>query len=71
MASVARAYEATQKALSLIDDASDGEAALIRALEARYPSAEPAPDMDTWNDDYAVEMCKVFKVLQDDIDVVA
>ncbi len=69
MASVARAYEATQNAVARIDYANEGEAALIRALETRYPTREPAEDMNTWNDDFADAMRGVYQAFPDDLDV--
>ena len=69
MASVARAYDATQNALARIGHASEGEAALIRALEARYPAQEPAKDMNTWNDNFAGAMRRVYQAYPDDFDV--
>ena len=68
--SVARAYEATQEALKRIDNASEGEAGLIRALAYRYPAPDPAPDMNTWNNDFADAMRKVHASYPDDLDVV-
>jgi tetratricopeptide (TPR) repeat protein len=68
--SVTRAFEATQNALAKIDQASEAEAALIRALKHRYPSAVPAGDMNTWNDDFANAMREVYRAYPDDHDVV-
>ena len=69
--SLARAYDATQQAVALIDHASDAEAALIRALVSRYPSRETTDDMSGWNDEYAVQMRKVYASFPDDLDVAA
>ena len=67
--SVARAYDSTQNALVNIEHANGAEAALIRALEFRYPSRLPTKDMNTWNDDYANAMRKVYSQFSDDLDV--
>lgn len=67
--SVARAYDATQAALDKIDHASEAEAGLIKALTLRYPTREPAKDMNTWNDDFADAMRKVYTQFPDDLDV--
>ncbi|MGE4611169.1 MAG: hypothetical protein AAED33_07220 [Paracoccaceae bacterium] len=69
MRSVARAYEATQAALAKIKYASAAEAGLIRALTLRYPARTPAPDMNTWNDDFADALRKVYTKFSDDLDV--
>ena len=69
MRSVARAYDATQDALDKIEHASEAEAELIKALTLRYPTREPAKDMNTWNDDYADAMRKVYAQFPADLDV--
>lgn len=69
MRSVARAYDATQDALAKIEHASESEANLIKALTLRYPTHEPARDMNTWNDDFAEAMRKVYAKFPDDLDV--
>ena len=69
MRSVARAYDATQDALAKIVHASQAEAGLIKALTLRYPTREPAKNMNTWNDDFADAMRKVYTQLPDDLDV--
>ncbi len=71
IASVARAHGAAQTALRLIGQASDAEAALIRALAARYPDPAPGGDMDAWNDDFAAAMRRVHAAFPDDLDVAA
>ena len=69
MRSVARAYDATQNALAKIEHASEAEAGLVKALTLRYPTREPAKDMNTWNDDFADAMRKVYSRFPDDLDV--
>ncbi len=67
--SLAQAYDATQAALALADHASPVEAALIRALPARYPDRRPAPDMCPWNDDFANAMRAVYATHPKDAEV--
>lgn len=59
--SLALAYDATQVALALAEAVSPVEAALIRALPARYPSRTPAEDMCPWNDDFATAMRQAYR----------
>ncbi|SEO29297.1 hypothetical protein SAMN04490248_103194 [Salinihabitans flavidus] len=59
-AALAAAYDATQAALTCLDGVSAEEAALIRALPARYPQREPIADMSAWDDDFADAMRAVF-----------
>ncbi|PJE25849.1 hypothetical protein SAMN06297129_2356 [Pseudooceanicola antarcticus] len=47
---------ATLAALRLADDVTPGEAALIRALAARYPQDTPIQDMAAWDRDFADAM---------------
>ncbi|MEM8731205.1 MAG: hypothetical protein AAGF79_14940 [Pseudomonadota bacterium] len=63
------AYLATQEALSRADGGSPVEQALIHALQARYPQAEPIPDMTAWDQDFAVAMRAVFERFPDNLDV--
>ena len=74
VARLGAAYEATQKALALLDRVSPPEQALIRALEARYPAPEPPADvkvMEVWNDAYADAMRAVYRQFPDDLDIAA
>lgn len=74
VARLGAAYEATQKALALLDRVSPLERALIRALEARYPAPEPPADvkvMEVWNDAYADAMRAVYRQFPDDLDIAA
>ena len=50
------AYDATQVALSHVDNVSAPEAALIRALTARYPQRDIAEDMESWDHAFADAM---------------
>ena len=69
--SLATAYEATQKALSLLDGVTAVEAALVRALAHRYPSSRPSEDMGPWNDGFADAMRSVQAEFPEDLDVAA
>ncbi len=69
--SLAAAYEATQAALSLVDNGSGPERALIEALPARFPKRDPE-DLDVmrgWNTDFADAMRAVHHAYPDDIDL--
>ncbi|MGJ8544996.1 MAG: hypothetical protein ACSHWZ_06100 [Sulfitobacter sp.] len=63
------AYAAVQMALACLDGATKAEAALIRALQARYPQPEPLDDMAPWDRAYANEMRAVYRAFPDDADV--
>jgi len=63
------AYKAMQDALSSIEGVTPVEADLIRALEARYPQAEPIDDMSPWNRDYTDAMRRVFEAHRGDFEV--
>jgi len=64
-----RACTATDRALELVDSVTAPEAALIRALPARYPQREPLEDMRPWNDDFAEAMRQVYNEFADHPDV--
>ncbi len=51
--------------------ASATERALVHALAARYPAAEPAGDCAAWNLAYADAMRDVYRAYPDDLDVAA
>ena len=53
---LAEAYDAAQAALSLASRVTPVEAALISALEARYPQREPVEDMAPWDHAFATAM---------------
>ena len=66
---LAGAHRATQAALALVDRVSPMEKALISALPARYPQAEPIEDQTPWNAAYAEAMRAVYRALPDDLEV--
>ena len=68
---LARVYDATEKAVALLDYANPAEQALIKALQTRYPQREPAEDCHPWNNDYADAMRFVYRTNSDDLDVTA
>ncbi|KAJ5936291.1 Tetratricopeptide-like helical [Penicillium verhagenii] len=47
------------------------EKALIKALQQRYPQAEPVQDFTEWNSQYAKAMEAVYQDFPDDLDVIA
>ena len=67
--SLAIAYDATQRAMSLLDKANPVEQALIRALPARYPQRNPIDDMHRWDYEYADAMRAAFVEQPDDLDL--
>jgi tetratricopeptide (TPR) repeat protein len=69
--SVARAFQATATAASLAAGAAPVERALVHALAARYPAAEPSGDGSAWNAWYADAMRGVYRAFPDDLDVAA
>jgi tetratricopeptide (TPR) repeat protein len=69
--SVGRAFAASSAAASRASGASAVERALVRALASRYPSAEPAGDLEAWNRQYADAMRDVHRAHPDDLDVAA
>ncbi|WP_424833518.1 hypothetical protein [Ruegeria sp.] len=66
---LALAYDATQKAMALLDQCTPVERALIRALPARYPQRDPIPDMHAWDYDYADAMRAAFAEQPDHLDL--
>ena len=67
--SLETAHDAAVRAGECAGAATPAERALIGALEHRYPSRTPAPDMDPWNDGYAGAMRAVYAEHGDDSDV--
>ncbi|WP_170338901.1 tetratricopeptide repeat protein [Ruegeria arenilitoris] len=63
------AYDATQSALALLDRCTPVERELIRALPARYPQRDPAPDMHRWDHDFADAMRAAFAAQPDHLDL--
>ncbi len=70
-ASVSRAFAASAAAASHASGAPGVERALVQALAARYPSAEPAADCSAWSAGYAAAMRGVYQAYPDDLDVAA
>jgi len=66
---LACAYDATQCALALLDRCTPAERELIRALPARYPQRDPAPDMHRWDHDFADAMRAAFAAQPDHMDL--
>jgi tetratricopeptide (TPR) repeat protein len=62
-------HDAAQAALARIGGVSPAEAALIRALPARYPQRDPIPDMTPWNEDFAAAMRAAFEDCPDHLDL--
>ena len=66
---LATAHDATAAAMALADRVTPPEAALIRALPARYPEREPADDLRPWDDAFANEMREVCKAFPEHLDI--
>ncbi|MEM9968907.1 MAG: hypothetical protein AAF755_12520 [Pseudomonadota bacterium] len=66
---LAEAYDATQLAKAHSQKASPAEAALIHALDARYPQREISRDMHAWDHAFADEMRHVYQRFPEDADV--
>ncbi len=62
-------FDSAQAALNLVDSVTQWEAALIRALPARYPQLDPIDDMAPWNDDFADAMRNAFNANRDSLEV--
>ena len=65
------AYDAAQAALTHIDGVSEVEAALIEAIQARYPQRDPIDDQMPWNKNFTNAMRTVRALHPDDLDVLA
>ncbi|TDK44993.1 tetratricopeptide repeat protein [Antarcticimicrobium luteum] len=66
---LATAHDATQAALARMDRVTPAEAALIRALPARYPQPTLARDMNAWDYDFADAMRAAFASVPDHLDL--
>jgi tetratricopeptide (TPR) repeat protein len=66
---LATAYDAMQSARSHATGITPVEAALIKALPARYPQRDPIEDQSGWDKDFTAAMRPVFEANQDDLDV--
>ncbi len=62
-------HSSAHAAMALVETVSDWEAALIRALPARYPQVEPIEDMRPWNVAFADAMREAFGSHQDNLEV--
>jgi tetratricopeptide (TPR) repeat protein len=67
--SLSRAFAACQAAAGRVEHASPAERALVQAVAARYPAAEPAADCTPWNTAYADAMREVYRLHPGDLDV--
>ncbi|MGR3320605.1 MAG: tetratricopeptide repeat protein [Pseudooceanicola sp.] len=63
------AHAATQRALAHIDGVTPEEAALIRALPARYPQSDPPEDTRPWDDAFADAMRGAQKAHPDSLEI--
>ena len=63
------AYDATRRALAVIDQAQPVEIAMIKALTRRYPQRTLSDDMSTWNSDFADAMRTVYTGFPEDPEV--
>ncbi len=68
---VARAHAALAEAAQRDAVALPAERALVRALSARFPAAEPPEDCAPWSAAYADAMRAVYREHPDDLDVAA
>ncbi len=66
---LADAHEATLKATALAGKVTDMEAALIRALPSRYPTATPCDDTAPWIEEFANRMYDVWRSYPNDPDI--
>lgn len=66
---LSRAYDAMQKALSLLAGCTAVEQALIQALPARYPQRGPVEDMHQWDHGFADAMRAAFAAHPDHLDL--
>ncbi|HEX5164708.1 MAG TPA: hypothetical protein VFV93_04870 [Thermomicrobiales bacterium] len=69
---IARCHDVTQHALTLLDDASPAERALVEALAARYQSPAPpgsVEDLVPWTDADAAAMRVVYRDYSADLDI--
>ncbi len=64
-----KAFDATQKALSLGDGCTEVEKALIHALPSRYPQRDTIEGMHQWDYEFADAMRAAFKAQPDHLDL--
>ncbi len=63
------AHDAAQRALACVDSCTPAEAALIRALPARYPQRVLSDDMQSWEHAFADAMRAAFRAVPDQLDL--
>ena len=63
------AHDAAQRALECVDGCTPAEAALIRALPARYPQRTLSDDMQSWEHAFADAMRAAFRAVPDQLDL--
>jgi tetratricopeptide (TPR) repeat protein len=63
------AHDAAQRALARVDGCTPAEAALIRALPARYPLRVLSDDMQSWEHAFADAMRAAFQAVPDQLDL--
>ncbi|PKB82016.1 MAG: hypothetical protein BZY88_05380 [SAR202 cluster bacterium Io17-Chloro-G9] len=68
---LAEAYEATSKAVALLDGVTEMEQGMIGALTYRYPNAVPGADPAGWVEDYTTNMRNVYHKFPDQPDICA
>ncbi|OJJ47391.1 hypothetical protein ASPZODRAFT_132377 [Penicilliopsis zonata CBS 506.65] len=68
---VRRGFEASQAALKHAPGATPLERALVGAMEARFPTDQPASDYPALNRSYAAAMARVYEEFGADLDVAA
>lgn len=64
-----KGYETSKKAKELAQNATALERALVEAIQARFPTADPAKDYISVNQDYAAAMEPVYESFGRDLDV--
>lgn len=69
LACVKKGYEASKKAMDLVKNATPLEQALVEAIQARFPTVDPAKNYVSVNQDYAVAMEPVYESFGHDLDV--
>ncbi len=68
---LAAAYDAAEAAKALVDRVSPVEAALIKALDARYPQREAIEDQAPWDAAFTTAMREVYRAHPTDLEVVS
>ncbi len=69
--SLAAAFDATEEAMSLLENTSKVEQALINTLPLRYPERNIQEITGPWNDQYATAMRLVYQDYPEDPDIAA